>query len=427
MKKKTIRRSYYGLITGAIIVGSLATLLGYSLKKITEFFEEHFLEQVYMWPWLSFVLPSVGITMIYFTRKYLFKGKKNKGIAEIFHTLDNRRDELPFYKVPSHYINGFLTVITGGSTGIEVSTVVATAALGASARRKEGVANIYKPELVCAGVAAGITVLFGSPLAGLLFGIEVISRKVTRTMLLSCGIAVIPAWLFVYFFDSSKLFDFSVSLWNTEAVPFVILLSILAGIAAVYFTKSVIFVKERFSAIKSDFIRVNFGAILVGAGIFLFPALYGDSYHAVSEWIAHDYMTFSLGFMLPLLGIVLLKPLAASLTLGAGGDGGVFAPSLVTGALLGILLAVCCNHYFQTDLILLNFALIGAGAMLSAAIHAPLTALFLTCALAGGGFNLFIPVLIGVFIARYVSGYLCQYTVYTYRRKKDGILFNLRS
>ncbi|RAV30015.1 chloride channel protein [Sinomicrobium soli] len=427
MKKKTIRKSYYGLITGAITVGILATLLGYSLKKITEFFEEHFLGLVYTWPWWSVVLPSVGITLIYFTRKYLFKGKKNKGIAEIFHTLDHRRDELPFYKVPSHYINGFLTVVFGGSTGIEVSTVVATAALGASARRKESVANSYKAELICAGVAAGITVLFGSPLAGLLFAIEVISRKANRTMLLSCGTAVVPAWGFVYFFDSGRLFDFSVSLWKTEAIPFMILLSILAGIAAVYFTRSVIFIKERFSVIKSDFIRVNLGAILVGAGIFIFPALYGDSYHAVSEWIAHDYMTFSLGLMLTLFCIIILKPLAASLTLGAGGDGGVFAPSIVTGALLGILVAVCCNHYFHTELIPLNFALIGAGAMLSAAIHAPLTALFLTCTLAGGGFNLFIPVLIGVFTARYVAGYLCRYTVYTYNRKKDGISFSLRS
>ncbi|WP_417445187.1 chloride channel protein [Joostella sp.] len=427
MKKETIKKSYYGLITGSIIVGLLATALGYTLKLITELFEEHLFEGIKKLPILYIIVPSIGITLIYFTRKYLFRGKKNKGIAEIFHTLDHRRDELPFYKVPSHYINGFLTVIFGGSTGIEVSTVVATAAIGASIHRKDGVANIYKTELICAGVAAGITVLFGSPIAGILFSIEVISRKVTKTILLSCSITALLAWTFVHFFDKGPLFNLEVSFWNTSAIPFMIILSILAGLMAVYFTKSVIFIKEKFSKIENNFIRVNLGALLVGISIFFFPALYGDSYHGVIELLAPDhYIQFSLGFIATLFCIIILKPLAASLTLGAGGDGGVFAPSIVTGAVLGIFVATFCNHYLHTDLIVLNFALIGAGAMLSAAIHAPLTSLFLTCAIVGGGFQLFIPILIGVFIAKYVAKYLCNYTVYTYQRKKSKLSIQLK-
>ena len=80
--------------------------------------------------------------------------------------------------------------------------------------------------------------------------------------------------------------------------------------------------------------------------------------------------------MLLLLALVFLKPVASSLTLGAGGDGGVFAPSIVSGALLGLLFALACNTYFHTDLILINFVLVGAAATLSASIYAPLTALF---------------------------------------------------
>ncbi|APU67115.1 chloride channel protein [Christiangramia flava] len=422
MKKKTIKKGYYSLVMGSILVGILATLLGYSLKKITAFSEEFLIEELRHVPFLYIIAPVIGISLIYLFRKYLFRGRKNKGIKEIFQTLKYRKDELPFYKVPSHYINGFFTVVFGGSTGIEVSTVVATAALGASIYRKESVANIYKTELVSAGVAAGITVLFGSPIAGFLFAVEVISRKLTKTMILSCAISAFLAWIFVFFFDSQPLFDLSVTHYKVKAIPFMIVLSLLAGMVAVYFTKSVIFIKERFSGMNK-LLRVLSSALLLGVVIFFLPALYGDSYHALVPLITAFSNNFSMGSIGCLFLLVLLKPLAASITLGGGGDGGVFAPSIVTGAFLGIMLALFCNYFFGTHLIVLNFALIGAAAMLSAAIHAPLTALFLTCNIVAQGFILFLPVLLGVFVAKQVAVYLCEYNVYTYRRKKPPISF----
>ena len=427
MKEKTIRKGLYGLVIASIVVGSLSALLGYILKVATAFFEEFFIEKIAAAPVLYLVSPILGISLIFLFRKRFFRGKKNKGIKEIFRTLENRKDELPFYKIPSHTINGFFTVVFGGSTGIEVSTVVATAALGAFVYKRQFVANIYKTELICAGVAAGITILFGSPLAGFLFAIEVISRKVSKTILLSCSISVLVAFLIGYFLDNKPLFHLTVSHYTTKAIPFFILLSILAGFVAVYFTKSVIFLKQFFEAFPNKYLRIFIGASLVGILIFLFPGLYGDSYHALGPLIKNaDRNPISLAIALPLCFMVFLKPLAASLTLGAGGDGGVFAPSIVTGAFLGITVALFCNYFFGTELIILNFALIGAAAMLSAAIHAPLTALFLTCNLVEEGYALFVPILIGVFISKLIAEFLCDYTVYTYRRKMDGISFQMR-
>ncbi|SHF50302.1 chloride channel protein, CIC family [Salegentibacter echinorum] len=429
MRKSVVRKSYVNLIVSSIIIGVLATFLAVSLKRLTEFFEEHIFNAVITsgWSLLFIILPSIGITLVYFARKHLFKGKKNKGIKEIFHTLDHRRDELPFYKVPSHYLNGFLTIIFGGSTGVEVSTVVATAAMGASLHRKDKVPNAFKTELICAGVAAGIAILFASPIAGFLFAVEVIARKITKTIVLSCAIAVFTAWLFLHFNEVGQLFDFSVITWNKEALPFMVLLSVLAGLTAVYFTKSVIIIKDKIGGIKNNFLRVNTGALLVGIGIFFFPQLYGDSYHAITE-LMHESVQgiFSAKFALVLLALVFLKPLAASLTLGAGGDGGVFAPSIVAGAILGMFIAIVCNHFFNTELIVLNFALIGAAAMLSAAIHAPLTALFLVCGIVSDGFILFFPILIGSFIAKYVAKLICSYTVYSYKSNFSGHVSGFR-
>lgn len=416
MRKAIIRFHYFKLILASIIVSLLSVILADSLKKITGFYEDHILEKAAHVPMLFVLLPTVGITSIYFLRKYLFKGKANKGIKEIYQTIENRRDELPAYKIPSHYFNGFLTVIFGGSTGIEVSTVVATAAIGSAAHKKKTIANIYKTELICAGVAAGVATLFGSPLAGFLFAIEVIAKKLSKTVVISSASSALVAWAFMFLFDSGKLFDFTVTHWNMHATPYLIILSILAGFVAVYFTKLVIFLKDKFGKINNNFIRVNAGAILVGLSILYFPQLYGDSYHAIPGLLDHiQHQSFTINFVMVLLAIVVLKPLVASLTLGAGGDGGVFAPSIISGAVLGMLFAVILNHFLNTHFIVLNFALVGAAAALSAAIHAPLTSVFLTCSLVAGGFVLFVPIIIACFIAKYAAKLVCDYTVYSYK------------
>nr|WP_262915224.1 chloride channel protein [Niabella ginsengisoli] len=166
------------------------------------------------------LLPTIGITSIYFLRKYIFQNRKNKGITEIYKTLDQRKEHLPFFKIPSHYLNGFLTVIFGGSTGVEVSTVVATATVGNMGYKREFSAKMYKRELVCAGVTAGVAVLFASPLAGWLFAMEVIARKIDKSLIISCTASAIIAAAFVFFFDSTPLLHFRIGEWHLIAIPF---------------------------------------------------------------------------------------------------------------------------------------------------------------------------------------------------------------
>ncbi|UBB90080.1 chloride channel protein [Candidatus Kaistella beijingensis] len=413
MERKRIQRHYYfRLILISALIALISSFLAFSLKKITEFFQEHLFEFAnYGKSWLFIFLPTIGITTIYFLRKYLFKNRKNKGIAEIYKTVDQRKDHLPFFKIPSHYLNGFLTVIFGGSTGIEVSTVVATATVGNSLYEKNFSANIYKLELIGAGVCAGVAVLFGNPIAGFLFAFEVIARKFNKTLLMSFTASALVSWAFLYFFPSKPLISIKVKEWHWFALPFMLVLSLFSGVLSAYFTILVIRIKDFFAGISNNFIRVNLGALIVGAMIFVFPFLYGDSYHSLGETISKPE-SFSILFFLTL---VLLKPIASSLTLGAGGDGGVFAPSIVAGAYLGIGFALVCNTFFGTDLIYLNFALIGAAATLSTSIYAPLTALFLVCNLAPNGFELGFPVLLVCVISKFFTQkFILPYNVYTY-------------
>lgn len=408
------RTNYLKLFVASILVSLFCALLAFSLKHITELLEESIFEFAQMHTvYLFLILPSVGITIIFFLRKYLFKKRRNKGITEIYKTLYQRKDHLPLFKIPSHYLNGFLTVIFGGSTGIEVSTVVASATAGNYAYEKHFSANSYKLELICAGVTAGIAILFNSPIGGMLFACEVIARKWNRTLILACVTAAATSFVFLYLNQPHRILTFQVKDWKWSAVPFFILLSLISGALSVYFTTLVIRIKEFFSGINNSLFRVNLGALGVGLLLFLFPALYGDSYHGIAT-ILTSPESFSI---ITLLLIILLKPLASAVTLGAGGDGGVFAPSIVAGGVLGVVLALFCNTYLGTSFVYLNFALIGAASTLAASIYAPLTALFLICNLAPNGFTLFIPLLVCSFVATLFAKRLLPYNVYTYQPK----------
>ncbi len=413
-RSKIVKEHYFRLMIASALVGLASALLAFALKHLTEFFQHHLFNFISEKNALFFIfLPTIGITAIFFLRKYVFQNRKNKGITEIYKTLDQRKDHLPLFKIPSHFINGFLTVIFGGSTGIEVSTVVATATVGNYAYEKEFSARMYKRELICAGVVAGVAVLFTSPLAGFLFALEVIARKVRKSLLLACTVSAMVSWLFIELFDDATLLNGDVKQWTYAALPYFVVLSLLGSILAVYFTLLVTRMKKIFGNISNNFIRVNLGAIAVGSLIFFFPELYGDSYHGLSLILAQANNTPALSVM-PLLLLALLKPLAASLTLGAGGDGGVFAPSIIAGAFLGLVVAFVGNKYLGLNLIPLNFALIGAAATLSASLFAPFTTTVLICNLLPGGYMLFLPVFASCLIAAYVAKFLLPYNVYTY-------------
>lgn len=410
---------YQTLIIASAAVGFLAGLLAVSLKRITEHYEEILYHKATTGTLYFFVLPLAGLSLIYLLRRYLFKNKENKGIKEVFDSTVTGKG-LPAYKIPSHFVNGLLTVSFGGSTGIEVSTVVSSAAVGSIAHDKEVVLKKHKTELICAGVTAGVTGLFCSPAAGLLFAYEVIAKKRGKYFFMAVLPAVLIAWALIFMLDEQPLFAMNIISWHLYAIPYFILLGVIAGINSVYLTKSVIYCKAQFAKITRQYNRIILGAVIISGTIVLLPQLYGDGYHAIKENIAAaGSLRFTWPFVLTLLGVLLLKPVITSVTLSAGGDGGVFAPSIFIGAFLGLLIAMLLNTFFDAGVIPLNFMVIGMAAMLSAAIHAPFTAIFLACGLVGD-YTLFVPILIACLVAKYTAKAICPYNVYTYSQYRPA-------
>lgn len=401
------------LIIVSILIGFLSAFLGISLKKITEYYEEIFFHQVTVNPIFYILFPVFGLSVIYFLRQYLFRKKENKGIKEVFESTQSKSKNLPTYKIPSHFINGILTVIFGGSTGIEVSTVVAAATIGSVAQQKENVFRQYKTELICAGVAAGITALFSSPIAGILFAVEVISRKVTRAFIISNVIAVGIAFGLISILKEEPLFSVAVTAWHSKAIPYFILLGVLAGLYSVYLTRCVLFFKTQFSKIEKHYYKILLGSIVLSVSLFIFPQLYGEGYHSLKVIFGDSEIPLTITLALTFAGILILKPIVTSITLASGGDGGVFAPSLFIGAFLGLLLASILNTFFNTEVIPVNFMIVGMAAVLSASIHAPFTAIFLVCGLTND-YTLFIPILAVCMISKYTAKKIYPFTVYSY-------------
>ncbi len=401
------------LTVASILIAVLSSVLAISLKHITEHLEHIFFLKATNYNIYFFVFPLVGLLMIHFLRQYLFKKKENKGIKEVFEATKSKNKSLPLYKVPSHFINGLFTVMFGGSTGIEVSTVVSTAAIGAVAPKKNNYLRNYKTELICAGITAGITILFSSPIAGLLFSMEVISKKRNKIFFLTNCIALAIGFAFLMLINEKPLFQMTINNWHYYALPYFALLGILAGMNAVFLTKTVLFFKLQFSKIENDYYKIFLGAAILSSSLYFFPQLYGDGYHAIKNLFSASAPTVNLSLLITLFAIVFLKPIVTSVTLASGGDGGVFAPSLFVGAFLGFLLANFLNKYFGTNVIPVNFIIIGMAAVLSASIHAPLTALFLVCGMIND-YTLFFPILMVCFIAKYTSKLIFPFTVYSY-------------
>lgn len=398
----------------SVLIGFLSAFLGVVLKKVTEHYEEIFFSQATTNPIFFVVFPVFGLSVIYFLREYLFKKKENKGIKEIFESTNTKSKNLPSYKIPSHFINGLLTVVFGGSTGIEVSTVVAAATIGSVAQRKENVFRQYKTELICAGVAAGVTAIFGSPIAGILFAFEVISKKVTRAFLISNLIAVAVAFGLLFLLNEKPMFSVNITTWNLKATPYFIFLGVLSGLISVYLTRCVLFFKSQFSKITTQYYKILLGSSVISISFFILPQLYGEGYHAIK--IIFDSSTkipLTLTLASTFIGILLLKPIVTSVTLASGGDGGVFAPSLFIGAFLGLLVALILNTFLNAGVIPVNFIIIGMAAVLSASIHAPFTAIFLVCGLTND-YTLFIPLLAVSLISKYTAKMIYPFTVYNF-------------
>jgi CIC family chloride channel protein len=373
-------------------------------------------------------LPVIGILATVLLTSYLFRNKKLiKGLSGLLYLVHKRSGLVPRIQMYSQILTSSLTVGFGGSAGVEAPIVVTGAAFGSNYARRYKLSKKERMLLLAAGVAAGIGSAFNAPIAGVLFTLEVLTLDVTVSafipLIISAASGALISKIFlsenvILAFYHQKPFDYS----NTF---FYLILATFTGLFSVYHNRVFHKTEHLLSSWKiSKFTKAILGGLLLSLIILVFPSLFGEGYAAI-RWISsgNEYKLLNNSFIgnyfhtdwfivLFALFILFLKPVATAITLGSGGNGGNFAPSLFVGGFLGFLVARMINLLFDIDLPESNFVMVGMAGILSGLYHAPLTAIFLIAEITGG-YGLILPLMLVSSLSFGISKYFEPYSLDT--------------
>lgn len=433
-----LRRSFGGhgyLAVASIFVGIMAALAAAVLKNLVDLVRvvpEKFLH-VSHYRILYFLLPVFGILLTVMIVRLFFRGKLEKGLGSLLFAISKRSSVIDRDKMYSHVITSGITVGLGGSAGLEAPIVVTGSAIGSNLGTYLGFGYKERTLLLACGAAAGISAIFNSPIAGVLFAIEVLLTDISLPLFIPLLISTATSAIVSKFLYTGQLFYLITSEWYLDALPFYLLLGVICGLISVYMTRSALYLETFLEHRKTYWLKAALGGLALGTMIFILPPLFGEGYDSVTELLNGSYDIMAHNPLLP--GIVtnpwmivlfaailiLAKPIAYALTVGSGGNGGIFAPSLFTGALTGFVLAFSVNLTGMKTLQVTNFVAVGMAGIMSGVIHAPLTAIFLIAEITGG-YMLFVPLMIVSATSYFISRYFEPYSFYTRKLAHAGLL-----
>jgi CIC family chloride channel protein len=314
-------------------------------------------------------------------------------------------------------VTSSLTVGLGGSAGLESPIVITGAAFGSNYAQKYKLSYKDRTLLIGCGVAAGIAAAFNAPIAGVLFAIEVLLVDVSIAAFTPIMIAAATgALVSVIALNEEILLSFKQQQsFDYHNIAFYILLGLFTGFISVYYSRNFQKVEHFFARLKlSPYKKALFGSSILAVLIFIFPTLFGEGYESIKTLSENDpgkllentlFSSFrdnSWALLLFVGCTMMIKVFATGITLGSGGNGGNFAPSLFLGSYVGFFFSKFLNLTGLTKLPVSNFTLVGMAGILSGLFHAPLTAIFLIAEITGG-YNLMIPLMIVASISFAIS------------------------
>lgn len=375
--------------------------------------------------YIYFALPVIGILITVLVVKYAIRDKVLHGIPTVLYSISKRKGRIKSHNLYSSVITSSLTVGFGGSVGLEGPTVATGAAWGAWFSKFFRLSYKNSILMLACASAGAMAAIFKAPIAAIVFAVEVLMIDLTVFSLVPLLLASATAVLTSYFFlGQHVLYPFEVEkVFEMGDLPYFILLGILAGFVSVYFTKMYIYIGAMFDKFKNWQTRLLVGGIGLGILVFFFPSLFGEGYEAINAALAGnlEYLfnnSFFYGFkdelwvaLALLASVVLLKIIATSFTFGAGGVGGIFAPTLFMGVNTGMLFAQIINLTGMKQVNVNNFALIGMAGLIAGVLHAPLTGIFLIADISGG-YELFVPLMVTATFAYIIVRTFTQNSVY---------------
>lgn len=412
------------LIVTAVVIGLLSSLCAVALKKGVHWSTAHANSILFTGhrAYLVLVIPWIGIGLsVLFTRLFL-NGDLGRGLPNLLKDVNQHAGVVPRHKMWSQVVTSIFSMGAGGSAGLEAPLAITGAAVGSNVARWFRFGYNERMLLLASGAAAGVAAIFNAPIAGTIFALELLMSANAMTLVVPVLIASASSTLLSSFIYFGQPFVLITDSWNASAIPYYVALAFFGAVGSVYVIRVYNGVGALLLKVRGPYMRAFIGSITLGGIIFFFPPLFGEGYDSVRLLLAQDAGALVLNAPLQLhlgvwnivlltLGLMLLKVVAASLTIHAGGNGGMFGPSLFIGAMLGFTFARAVNLLGFMELNEVNFTVVGMAAMLSGTIHVPLTAIFLIAEITGG-YALFVPLMVVSSLSFFVSKYLHHDSIY---------------
>ena len=420
-----------------VVVGLLAGLASVTLKNLTYFIESS-LEKgiVFSSNQLYFILPIIGLALVYLYVKFVHKEKLEHAVSSILFALSRKKGNIPLIKIITPLITAPLTVGFGGSVGLLGPAVASGSAISSNLGGIFHMSAKRKSLLIACASAGAMASIFQSPIAAIIFAVEIFSIDFTMLSVMPLLLASISGVLTSYFFLGNEvLFSFSLSdNFEIKDTLLYVLLGVGTAYASVYFTKMYFAIIKLFKPLKSPKYRLLVGGLAIGGMLYMIPPLYGEGFGFINDLLDGNHLA-ALGttpfdrhlsniwvVIALLFGLTIFKAVAMTTTFAAGGAGGIFIPTMVMGSALGNVVAkVLNNSGLGFAVSESNFTLIGMAGLIAGVLHAPLTAIFLIAEITGG-YELFVPLMITAAISYLIAKKTIDYTIYTRELAKSGEL-----
>jgi chloride channel protein, CIC family len=426
------------LVLGAsLIIGLLTGFAAIILKNTVHFTNSFLRERVLIetenYIYLAFPLIGILLTVLYV--RYVVKDSISHGVTKVLYSISRKKGQLERHNSYSSMLASTMTVGFGGSVGLEAPIVLTGASIGSNLGRMLKLNHQTLALLIGCGATGAIAGIFKSPIAALIFSLEVLMLDLTMWMVIPLLIsAVTAATVSTFLLGKGAVFYFTLQdPFVPQNLPYYILLGIITGLVSLYFTRGSMLVEGKLKEINSPYKRLFAGGIALSVLIFLFPPLYGEGYETLRSLLGgqvteiaygslfypfRDHIWIFLGF---LVLVLIFKVVAMAVTNGSGGVGGIFAPSLYMGGITGFVVATFINQFGFINVSVRNFALVGMAGIMAGVMHAPLTSIFLIAEITGG-YELFIPLIVTATISYLTIKYFEPHSIYAKRLAQRGDL-----
>ncbi|MGB2896398.1 MAG: chloride channel protein [Anaerolineales bacterium] len=375
-------------------------------------------------PFQYILIPAVGGLIVGLLIFYFAQEAKGHGVPEVMEAVALRGGRIRPRVAVVKALASSICIGTGGSVGREGPIAQIGSAIGSTVGQLLHLSDDRVRNLVACGAAGGIAATFNAPIAGALFALEVILGQFHATYFGAVVISAVTADVVAQFFEgNSRAFivpEYSlVSPWE---LVFYTLLGVVAAIGAVIFTRSLYASEDLWDRFNlPEYIKPALGMALLGVlGIVTYkasgyPRIFGIGYVSITESLSNN-----IAFQVTLI-LFFLKMLATILTLGSGGSGGVFAPSLFMGAMLGVTFGQIVNLIFPSITAPAGaYALVGMSAFFSGAAHAPVTAILIMFEMTGD-YKIILPLMLATVISTLFSRVLNKESIYTLKLSRRGV------